>query len=413
MFKDLFRNFDGWAWYAFAFGLALTTSTALTSIMASISLIWFATHFREWRGAVSERRQDPVFKAMLAFLAILMLGVFVSFAHGYSPWEILGKHTKFMVFFVLIGLLQKTERRQAAFLGFAFGMLLSMFLSVLSQVIGIQIFHAVPGTGELAPFLNHTEHNVFLSLVTLGLVTLLAAQRPRGILAWLGWLTVALAFVDIIFLIRGRTGQIVLVILAMLLFATLLRSKLLKVAATLGFLAAVGLAALYGHSALNQGLKLATHDVSEYKEGQTDTSVGFRMNALKSTLALIRDTHPIIGNGTGAFRESYENYYKTHPTIEPPFANPHDDYIFYWAENGIFGLLALIGVYLSMFYSAVKERGLHGIWLAGLALAWCVPSTANSVMLDHVSGYTFVVLLAALVAGPLPFNSQRAAPLAS
>lgn len=409
----MFKNYDGWAWYAFAFGLALTVSTALTSIMASISLIWFATHFREWRGAVAERRQDPVFKAMLVFLAILMLGVFVSFAHGYSPWEIVGKHTKFMVFFILIGLLRTPERRRGAFLGFGFGMILSMLISALAQLSGIQILHAVPGTGELAPFLNHTEHNVFLSLVTAGLVTLLATQRPKGALAWLGWLMVALAFVDIVIFVRGRTGQIVLVILAMLLFATMLRSKLLKIGAVLCFLAAVGLAAVYGHSALNLGLQQARHDISEYKTGQTDTSVGFRMSALKSTLGLIRDTHPIIGNGTGGFKESYENYYKDHPKIEPPFANPHDDYIFYWAENGIFGMLALIGIYLSMFYSAIKERGLHGIWLAGLALAWCVPGTANSVMLDHVSGYTFVFLLAALVAGPLPISSERAAPATS
>lgn len=409
----MFKNYDGWAWYAFIFGLALTTSTALTSIMATISLIWLAINFREWRTFVAERRRQPVFVAMTIFLAILALGVPVAFAHGYSPWEIVGKHTKFIVFFVLIGLLHKDERRQGAFLGFGFGMILSMLISVLAQVSGIQILHAVPGTGELAPFLNHTEHNVFLSLVTFGLATWLAARNVTGSKRWLGSLLVLLAFVDIMLLVRGRTGQIIFVILAMVFFFTIIRSRTKTALAAILFVTLVGASAFYGHSALNLGLKQARQDIGEYKQGDTDTSVGFRVNALKSTLALIRDTHPIIGNGTGAFEKSYADYFKSHPTLEPPFANPHDDYIFYWAENGIFGVLALIGIYLSMFYSALKERGLHGIWLAALALAWSVPGTANSVMLDHVSGYTFVFLLAALVAGPLPFNSRPTAPAAS
>jgi O-antigen ligase len=411
MFKDLFRNFDGWAWYAFAFGLALTTSTALTSIMASISLIWFATHFREWRSAIAERSGQPVFKAMLVFLAILMLGVLVSFAHGYSPWEILGKHTKFMVFFILIGLLRTTERRRGAFLGFGFGMVLSMLLSLIAAGFRVTIFHAVPG-GELSPFLNHTEHNVFLSLAVFGLSTLLVYCRPPRPLAWLGWLIAALSFIDIIFLVQGRTGQIMFVLLALSFLATMLRTAAQKLAAVAIFCAAVGIAALSGHSALNHGLGAAKQDLTEYKTGQTDTSVGFRMQFAKSIIHLIKDRHPLIGNGTGGFREAYADYYKTHPELEPPFPNPHDDYLFYWAENGLIGVAALVGIYLSMFYFAWRERRLHGMWMAALALSWCVPGTANSVMLDHVSGYTFVVLLAALVAGPLPFSAARAASAA-
>lgn len=405
----MFKNYNGWAWYAFAFGLALTISTAMTSIMASISLIWFATHFREWRAAVVERRRHPVFVAMLIFFAILMAGVFISLIHGYSPWEILGKHTKFLVFFILIGLLHTTEYRQAAFLGFGFGMILSMLLSVLAASLGITIAHAVPG-GELSPFLNHTEHNIFLSLTLFGLGTLLVAKRQSSPFVWLGWLVALLGFIDILFLVQGRTGQIMFVLLTLFFFAAMLKTKTQKLAAMAIFIAAVGASALYGHSALNRGLGAAKQDLSEYKQGETDTSVGFRMQFAKSIIHLIRDRHPLIGNGTGGFREAYADYYKTHPGLEAPFPNPHDDYLFYWAENGLIGMLALIGLYLSMFYFAIRKRGLHGMWMAALALCWCVPGTANSVMLDHVSGYTFVVLLAALVAGTLPFTPKQATP---
>jgi O-antigen ligase len=403
----MFKNFDSWAWYALAFTFALTTSTALTSILAFGALLWGVTHPLEWWNAVKSRWNYPVFVAVLIFFVILLAGVLISLVHGYSPWQILGKHTKFIVFFILVGMLHTTERRQAVFLGFGIGMTVSLLISVLAATLGIQIAHAIPG-GELSPFLNHTEHNIFLSLAIFGFASLFAASPKQKTVQLASWLLFVLSFIDVIVLIQGRTGQIVFMMLTLFFILTILRTSTYRIVAATLFIAAIIVSAIYGQSALTKGVVAAKQDIGEYHKGQegvTATSVGFRMNASKSTFSMILDTHPIIGNGTGGFKEGYELFFKTHPRIEPPFANPHNDYLFYWAENGIFGLAALIWIYLSMFYSAIKRRGVYGSWLAALALAWCIPSIGNSVMLDHTSGYAFITLLAALIAGPIPFKS--------
>lgn len=409
---NVFDNFDRWAWYAFALAFAVTTSTALTSILSGGVLLWTFSHHREWWNAIKARKDHPVLRAILVFFAILLLGAFIALAHGYSPWEILGKHTRFVLLLCLVGMLNTPERRRGIFLGFAFGMLLAMVLSIASATFGIQIHNAVPG-GDFAPFLNHTEHNIFLSLVVFGLVSLLVAAKTSGKLAWIGWAISLVAFVDIMFFVQGRTGQAIFVILAMLLLVTLPRSGKTKVLLA-GLLAAVvGAVAIFGHSALNHGIEAVHSDLNAYHQGNDETSVGLRLQFAKSALSLIRDGHPILGGGTGSFRQAYADYYQSHRELQPPFHNPHDDYLFYWAENGLPGLIGLIGLYVTMLVFAARTGGLPGLWMTGLTLAWCIPSAANSVMLDQTSGFAFVILLSAFIAGTFPFMTKSAGQAAA
>ena len=115
---------------------------------------------------------------------------------------------------------------------------------------------------------------------------------------------------------------------------------------------------------------------------------------------------PILGYGTGGFAPAYADYIKAHSLVQQTTHNPHNDYLFYWAENGLPGFLAVIFLYLAMTYTAWRIGDLHGLWLSALTLAWAVPSLANSVLLDHASSFVFATLLAALIAGPLPLNAS-------
>jgi O-antigen ligase len=399
----MFKNYDGWAWYAFMLGFALPISTALTSIMAAVAIIWAATHPRACLDGWIEHRHEPVFLAVLFFLIVVVAGVPIALAHGYYPWKILGKHIQLILFFLLLGLLRAPERRQAVFMGFGVAMLISLLASLFAAGTGLQFLQVTPGDYNV--FLNHSEHNVFLSLACLGLASLIVQRTRQERGYWLGWLLVGLAGYDIMSLVVGRTGQIVFLLLVSLFLLVSLR-RWARVFALAGLVTVVALAALTGQSAIHRGIEKADQDVAAYSQGRAETSVGLRLAMHENAWQLIK-ARPLLGYGTGGYFPAYAAYTKAHGTETSITTNPHSDYLFHWVENGLPGLLAVVGLYLAMTWTAWRKAGLHGLWLAALTLAWAIPSLANSVLLDHTSGFAFTTLLAALLAGPLPFSSAQ------
>lgn len=399
----MFKNFDGWAWYALMLGFALPISTALTSVMAAGAVLWAVTHPRACLDSWVEQRREPVFLAMIFFLIVVLIGVPIALAHGYIPWKILGKHINLILFFLLLGLLRVPKRRQAVFIGFGIAMLISLLASLFAASTGLKFLQVTPGDYNV--FLNHSEHNIFLSLACLALASL-TVQRPRQSRGyWLAWLLVGLAAFDIMSLVIGRTGQIVFLLLVFLFLLVSLRSWT-RMFALAGLVVAVTLTALMGQSAIHRGIEKADQDVAEYSHGQTETSVGLRLAMHDNAWQLIK-ANPLLGYGTGGYSTAYVTYTKAHGTETSITTNPHSDYLFFWVENGLPGLCAVVGLYLAMAWTAWRRGGLHGLWLGGLTLAWAVPSLANSVLLDHTSGFTLATLLAALVAGPFPFRSAQ------
>lgn len=67
----------------------------------------------------------------------------------------------------------------------------------------------------------------------------------------------------------------------------------------------------------------------------------------QGSINLIKD-HPIFGAGLEGFKPLYQNNYKLHPTFEA-FQYPHNIFLTFWAEMGIFGLIAFILLLASIF----------------------------------------------------------------
>jgi len=402
---SLFKNFDGWSWYALALGVALQTSTALTSVLSVGALLWAIRHPCDILTAWRDLKIEPIFRAMLFLLGVILLGVPVALLNGYAPWPMLGKHIPLLFFFIVLGLFLKPERRWAVFIGFGIGALLVLTTSLFSAASGLALFNSTPD--DFNTFRNHTEHNIFLGLTVFGLATLLLRNGGRSGLDWLGWAMIWLAIFDILHLVHGRTGQILLAPLLAAIVAYAIKRRRFTVAAlTCCFGLLSILPSILGHqSAVTSGIKAAEQDISSYQTGHAETSVGYRIDYFDTTVKLIQE-RPILGYGTGGFAPAYADYIKTHTLVQQTTHNPHNDYLFYWTENGLPGFLAVIFLYLAMTYTAWRIGGLHGLWLSALTLAWAVPSLANSVLLDHASSFVFATLLAALIAGPLPLNAS-------
>jgi O-antigen ligase len=405
----LFKQFDGWSWYALAFGFALQTSTALTSILSAGVLVWAFSHPRHCLAAWSGLKSEPIFRAMLFLSGAILLGVPVALLHGYSPWAMLGKHLTFLFFFLSLGLFQKPERCRAVFIGFGFGALLALSTSLFSAASGIPFLNvAAP---DFNTFRNHTEHNIFLGLAAFGLATLLLRNSGRSWLDWLGWTLIWLAIFDILHLVHGRTGQIVLAALLVIIVAHAVKRRRYIVAAITCSVALLSiLPSSPGHqSAVSAGIQAARQDISSYKTGHTETPVGYRIDYFDTTVKLIRE-RPILGYGTGGFAPAYADFIKIHDPAQQATHNPHNDYLFYWTESGLPGVLAVVFLYLAMAYTTWRSGGTVGLWLLALTVAWAMPGLANSVLLDHASSFVFATMLSALLAGSVYQKPDTSTP---
>lgn len=392
------QQIKGWGWYAFGFAFVLPLSTALTSVLSLGALIWAVMHPASCLESWKQARKQPIFLAMLFLSLVVLIGIPIALAHGYNPWPMLGKHSRYAMFFLMLPFFQNPAHRRAFYIGFGLAALLTLLTSLFVSATGIPLLHGA-ARFDSATFRNHTEHNLFLGLAAFGLASWLLRSATKPALRWLGWLLVALGTADILFLVSGRTAQGTFLLLALLLIFTTLRQRA-RTALWL-FIAIASLAAavmLNPESAVQRGMHNVSSDIQSYQEGQVETSVGYRVEFWRVTWRMITREHPLLGQGTGGFSEAYRQEAEAHGSLTSPTANPHNDYLFYWAEHGVGGALAVVFLYLAMLHSARSSPSLESLWTAALAIAYGVGSLANSYLLDHSTSFVFFTLLAALTA---------------
>jgi O-antigen ligase len=114
---------------------------------------------------------------------------------------------------------------------------------------------------------------------------------------------------------------------------------------------------------------------------------------------------PVMGSGLGSYRWMYPHF-RTHLTVnaDPEFA--HNDYLHYWAEIGLVGVLFMAAVVLALVAFAVRvirrDSEPDHAWLMGGMLGMMAGSLAHA-MFDfnfHIFANTqvYIFLLAAMVA---------------
>lgn len=93
---------------------------------------------------------------------------------------------------------------------------------------------------------------------------------------------------------------------------------------------------IYNHTPLN------------YRQTIDDSdTLKIRYFLWQGSVDLIKD-HPIFGAGLEGFRPLYQSRYKLHPTFEA-FQYPHNIFLTFWTETGIFGLIAFVLLLASIF----------------------------------------------------------------
>jgi O-antigen ligase len=229
--------------------------------------------------------------------------------------------------------------------------------------------------------------------------------------ARIGWGVFALlASFNILFMVLGRTGYAILIVLLTWLAWVLpvrymrLRGKRWgwrQVLATVfGFLFFI--AVIFSVSSrLQNRVELVVSESQAWQTRQArSTSTGDRLDFYYNTLKIVQQ-HPVFGVGVGGFSAAFAHQVEGKDVLKT--SNPHNEYLMISAQTGLVGLIFLLHLFYTQWrYAPLLTATFEQDAARGLVLAYMVNCAFNSALLDHSDGLFFAFMTAVLFAGLKP-----------
>lgn len=377
-------------------GLFLCFPTALglaNTFMALVLVLWLLA------GGYGERwkvvRHSPLLLPLVLLYAWMVVGVLYTSAPGTDINLHLTKYAKLLVAIVLISMLDDAKWRRWCWAGFACAML--FILASVYAGIWLQLpWSATQQKGwglDHHVFGDYITQNVMMSFFTV-LLLRFAIPEKRQWLRWSLYGLAALAAVSITHLSEGRTGYLLLAA-GLSVFVMRMVPPRRRIAALALLVVLLG-AGLMTSQTMLQRFERGIAEAEQSDENHV-SSIGHRLYNYRKVPELIK-SHPLAGWGTGAYHTEICKILET-PQQCPVFNwHPHNQFLFFWAENGVIGVGLYIFLIASIF--GVGRRvpdGESAVYMAFAAIL-LVDSMFNSPLWSSRESHFFVFMMALIAA---------------
>jgi O-antigen ligase len=370
---------------AIALGFTLPISVAADNVLMGLLLLsWLASG--HWSERWQRIRANRVALAALVLFAVMALGLTWSQAPMSQALVYFRKYDDLLLLAILVTVVLDARDRRRALLALAAAVAVTVVLSIGIKLGLVPTGGFITGTAD-----NPTVFKKYLSqniVVAFGcfLFAVLALDAPNRAWRTVWWTLAALAAFNVLFMVQGRTGYVVLPVLALWLLHGVSRWRGLLLAVL-----AVGvvLGGAYQFSpAFRTRVTMALGEWNSWQSsGRGTGGVGERLEFYDNTVKIIR-SHPWFGVGTGDFERAYSE--QVAGTDMPVTRNPHNQYLLTAAQTGVLGLAAMLVLFATQWRLARRlptrsERLLAG----GLVLTIMVGSLFNSLLIDHTESLLF------------------------
>jgi O-antigen ligase len=341
-------------------------------------------------------RQIPVVWWALGLYAVVLLGLLYSPA----PWEEarlpVSKYAKLLLLPALLPLLAAPAWRRRCLGAFMAGMgfiLLSVYANVFWQLPwsttqnqGWGKDHTVIG--------DYITQNVMMAFFVIAALS--QAQRAiRLPLRWLWWCVALAAGVAVTQLSEGRTGYLLLIVAVATYVFFALKGRL-RWGVLAGLVMAIVLA-LATSTTVRERVELGIHEAMGSDSMATLTSIGGRVNFWRKTLEFISEK-PVQGWGTGNYHSTWCSRVTEQGWCWFGGWHPHNQYLFFWMENGLPGLLLYLLLVSSTAWAARRAAPVDRPLLWGFAAIFAVNSLINSPLFSGRESHFFMLMLLLLSA---------------
>lgn len=368
-------------WTTTALGFTIPVWVVADSILVVLLVVcWLAGG--EWKERLRRITANPVAVSVLLLFGWLLLGTL--WGGGSVQERALGikKYADLLIIPVLISMAMTVQERNRALVALAAALLLTLFLSFGLSLGGSLPLGEAIGCNQLnsCVFKKHTTHNVMMAFGALLFAVFSWKSQDRW-MQW-GWGGAAvLAVSNVLLMVQGRTGYVVLAGLAMLVFHVRFGWR--------GMLAAlvvlcVAFSSVYQvSSSFRQRVDVTTAGITQWdpKVAVVEDSIGWRLEYAYHTAEIIQD-HPLVGVGTGGFVQSYRARTQQAGLDVPP--HPHNQYLFIMAQVGIGGLGLLLWLFVQQWrLTALAGDRTTGLLARGVIVAIVVTCFFQPALNDH------------------------------
>lgn len=375
---------------------------------AAISIFMFLALLGSLAGPLALERfraasRQPVVIGAAVWFAVLAVSALHAPAYS-DRWNALGHYITFLYPLIVASLLQDSAWRKRGLL--AFGVSASILLALSwAQLFGIDPMHqtAQEGTWRFTVLNDYTHEGiVYMALAAMAAAFAQSATRitHRRVL----WFIAAAAIADVVFLLQSRTAYLAL---APMLAYGIWRFVAGRYAGWRAIALGLGVLTLIGSTVLlsprmQQRVKEAQQDVTNYASRGAPTSMGIRLELWKQTLPII-SAAPLLGHGLGLWKSEYDKQIKGLTNYDAfIMGHPHQEALLIIAEEGWLGFTAwvLLLVFLAKYTQRLDpaQRDFYHC----LLIIYVAAGLANCIIVDSLHRHLFVMLLACIPFIPKP-----------
>lgn len=382
--------------------------------LAKVLLIVFGLFYLS--SNVWVKRSDPAFQALWTPRVVLACLLAFSASLAWTEAD-LGtalsayvKHGKLIEMLLLLILIRSAQEARIGVIAFAAGQVF-LLLSSWLLFVGLPVPWVTDPIGKYVVFSSYLDQSIILATSAAVFWHLRPQDRwPR----WIAITLAALAMINVL-LLEGRTGYIVAVAVFSLavMWAVPRRWRLLTLIVT----PLIVLVALYfGSAQVKERLSRGVVESQNFAaQAESASSMGWRLNAWRRSVEAINEM-PWLGHGVGSWTTAAKRFEGT--TANQTFgvgsnSNPHQEYLLWGVELGVFGTLALILLLVAMLRDAMRfSIGIQQTTISIVA-AMAVACMFNSTLYDDLMGDYFCISLGLLMALGMRSASTSAEPAQS
>ena len=373
-------------WAAIAIGLSVPISVALDNALLLLrAVLWLAAGDLQQKFRTIAKCRVAL--AALALIGLLAIGMLYGQASSREALDAFGKYIDLLFIPIFITLFRDEQTRRLALGSFVFAMVTTLALSYALKFGMLHqggILRGFPGNPYV--FKLHITQNFFMAYCAMVLATqsiLAVNPKSRAIFGMLA----TLATINVLFMVQGRTGYIVIATYLIYLFVSKYGKRGLLIGAAAVIL--LGSIAYTLSSEFHERVSLAASEFKGWHPGHAakeSNSIGERMEFYSNTLKIVGQ-HPFFGVGTGGFEKAYAQ--EVLGTKQAPTHNPHNEFLLIASQLGLAGLVLLLVLFYVQWIEAGKLPPLEGHLAHGLVLAMAAGCMFNSFLLDHAEGLFF------------------------
>ncbi len=391
------RRAAGWTTTALGFTIPIWV-VADSILVVLLVACWAASG--EWRERLRRVTTNPVALSALLLFGWLLLGTLWGMGSPEERLHSLKKYADLLLIPLLISMAIDVQERNRALLALAVSLGATL---VLSLMLGLG---ALPTGGVIScnlsdpcVFKKHTTHSVLMAFGVLLFGML--AWKARG--RWIEWgwgLASVLAAANVLLMVQGRTGYVVLAVLAILAFHMYAGRR--GMLAAIVILCLVFPAAYKISASFHQRVDLAISSLTQWNPqvAVVDDAVGWRLEYFYHTAEIIQE-HPLMGVGTGGFVQAYRARTGQAGLDVPP--HPHNQYLFILAQVGIIGFGLLLWLFVQQWRSAsLAHDAKYRLLARGLVVTIAITCFFQPALNDHTEKLFYCVFSGLMYSGTAP-----------